>query len=105
VSEELNELIEMAGTIRMTPEQAERQRRSFAYGNVKIENDSITWEMIDRAAEELEKESERVARFYCGLAALRCLNLFMLLTARLKSCASMNPCVRRALRLRSGLVR
>ncbi len=40
----------------MTPEQAERQRRSFAYGNVKIENDSITWEMIDRAAEELEKQ-------------------------------------------------
>jgi hypothetical protein len=27
VSEELNELIEMARTIRMTPEQAERQRR------------------------------------------------------------------------------
>jgi hypothetical protein len=34
-------------------------RRSFAYGNVKIENDSITWEMIDRAAEELSKENER----------------------------------------------
>jgi len=56
VSEELGELIEMARTIRTTPEQAERQRRSFAYGNVKIENDSITWEMIDRAAERLEKE-------------------------------------------------
>ena len=56
MSEELDELIEMAGTIRMTPEQAERQRRSFAYGNVKIENDSIPWEMIHRAAEELEKE-------------------------------------------------
>jgi len=34
-------------------------RRSFAYGNVKIENDSITWEMIDRAAERLSKENER----------------------------------------------
>ena len=56
MSEELNELIEMARTIGMTPEQAERQRRSFAYGNVKIENDSITWEMIDRAAEALGKE-------------------------------------------------
>jgi hypothetical protein len=55
VSEELDELIEMARKIRMTPAQAERQRRSFAYGNVKIENDSITWEMIDRAAEGLEK--------------------------------------------------
>jgi len=47
--------IEMARTIRMTPEQAERQRRSFAYGNVKIENDSITWEMLHRAAEGLEE--------------------------------------------------
>jgi len=56
VSEELNELIEMARTIRMTPEKAERQRRSFAYGNVKIENDSITWDRINRAAEELQKE-------------------------------------------------
>jgi hypothetical protein len=55
VSEELDELIERA-RIRMTPERAERQRRSFAYGNAKIENDSIPWEMIDRAAERLEKE-------------------------------------------------
>ena len=31
-------------------------RRSFAYGNVKIENDSVTWEMIDRAAEGLEEK-------------------------------------------------
>jgi hypothetical protein len=56
VSEELNELIEMARTIRMTPEQAERQRRSFAYGNVKIENHSIAWEMIDRTPERLEEK-------------------------------------------------
>jgi len=55
VPKELGELIEMARTIRMTPEQAEPQRRSFAYGNVKIENDSITWEMIHRAAEGLEE--------------------------------------------------
>jgi len=56
VSEEMDELIEMARTIRMTPVQAERQRRSFAYGNVKVENDSITREMIDRAAERLSKD-------------------------------------------------
>jgi len=30
-------------------------RRGFAYGNVKIENDSIPWEMIHRAAEGLEE--------------------------------------------------
>ena len=51
----MDELIEMARTIRMMPEPAERQRRSFAYGNVKIENDSITWEMIRRAAEGFEE--------------------------------------------------
>ena len=54
MSEELDESIEMARTIRMTPEQ--HPRRSFAYGNVKIENDSITWNRIDRAAERLSKE-------------------------------------------------
>ena len=32
MSEELDELIEMARTIWMTPEQAERQRRGFGYG-------------------------------------------------------------------------
>jgi hypothetical protein len=91
VSEELNELIEMARTIQMTPEQAERQRRSFAYGNVKIENDSITWEMIDRAAEELEKEKSAGGVLLVRSVALRCLNLFMLLTARLKSCPFTKP--------------
>jgi hypothetical protein len=66
VSEELDELIEIARTIRMTPEQGNHMsrkardmghpRRSFACGNVKIENDSITWDRIDRAAERLSKE-------------------------------------------------
>jgi hypothetical protein len=59
VSEELDELIEMARTIRMTPEQAERRQRSFAYGNTQglstpLEMTGLL-EMIDRAAEELEK--------------------------------------------------
>ena len=40
----------------MTAEQAESQRRSFAYGNTKIENDSITWDRINRAAEQLKNE-------------------------------------------------
>jgi len=31
-------------------------RRSFAYGNVKIENDSITWEMIHKAASRLDEK-------------------------------------------------
>ncbi|MGA8489991.1 MAG: hypothetical protein WB711_06180 [Terriglobales bacterium] len=56
MSEELKKLIEMARKVEMTPEQAESQRRSFAYGNTKIENDSITWDTINRAAEELKKD-------------------------------------------------
>jgi RNA-splicing ligase RtcB len=49
----LDELIEATRKIAMTPEQAEEQRRSFAYGNTAIENALITREMIDEAAERL----------------------------------------------------
>lgn len=37
----------------MTPEEKEEQRRSFAYGNTKIENPRITREMVDKAADEI----------------------------------------------------
>jgi hypothetical protein len=56
MSEELQKLLEKARRVQMTPEQAEEQRRSFAYGNTKIENDSITRETVDRAAEMLRKK-------------------------------------------------
>jgi hypothetical protein len=49
----LQELIEKARKIVPTPQEREEQRRSFAYGNTKIENPLITREMIDRAAEAL----------------------------------------------------
>ena len=52
MSEELKRLLEVAKTVRMTPEQKEEQRRSFAYGNAKIENEFVTREMVDQAAEE-----------------------------------------------------
>lgn len=38
----------------MTPEEQEQQRRSFAFGNVAIDNPSITRADIDAAAERLE---------------------------------------------------
>jgi hypothetical protein len=66
VSKELDELIEIARTIRMTADEWNpmsrkardmgHRRRRFAYGNVKIENDSIAWEMIHGAAERLEEK-------------------------------------------------
>jgi hypothetical protein len=53
VTEELNRLLEQALRIGMTPAEQKEQRRSFAYGNTKIENDLVTREMIDEAAERL----------------------------------------------------
>jgi hypothetical protein len=55
VTEKLNALIERARSIKMTAEEREEQRRSFAYGNTKIENDLITREMVNEQAEALKK--------------------------------------------------
>ena len=52
MSDELKQMLERAKAVRMTPEQREEQRRSFAYGNAKIENEFVTREMVDQAAEE-----------------------------------------------------
>jgi hypothetical protein len=53
MSDSLNELLKRAGERRMTPEQREEQRQSFAYGNTKFENDRITRSTVERASEEL----------------------------------------------------
>lgn len=54
----LDELIEKARRVAASPEEREAQRRSFAYGNTKIENSRITRETIDREAESLQREKE-----------------------------------------------
>jgi hypothetical protein len=54
----LKELIEAAKNAKLTPEQREQQRRSFAYGNAAFENELITREMIDREAEKLSREGD-----------------------------------------------
>jgi hypothetical protein len=51
---ELQQLIERARSVTMTPAQKEEQRRSFAFGNTKIENERITRQIIDDAAEALK---------------------------------------------------
>ena len=48
-------MIERAKSVHETPADRERQRRSFAYGNAKTENDRVTRAMIDRAAEKHPK--------------------------------------------------
>ena len=57
MSEELQVLINAARKVAMSPEDQEEQRRSFAYGNSKIENDRITRRTIDEQAELLKKHA------------------------------------------------
>lgn len=49
----LETLIEEARKARPTPVEREEQRRSFAYGNTKIENSRITRETVAHEAELL----------------------------------------------------
>jgi len=52
----LRSMIEKAKQVNMTPKQREEQRRSFAYGNTKIENDQITRESVDREADAMAED-------------------------------------------------
>ena len=42
--------------MKMTPKQKEEQRRSFAFGNANIENEFVTKETINEAAEKLARK-------------------------------------------------
>ena len=56
----LEDLVEEGRKVQMTEQDREAQRRSFVYGNTKIENDAITRQTVDDAARELGQErSER----------------------------------------------
>jgi hypothetical protein len=49
----LKELLDRTRNTQMSPKERELQRRSFAYGNTKFENDLITRDIVDRAAKNL----------------------------------------------------
>jgi len=53
MTKHLENLLEAARKVVPTPEDKEQQRRSFAHGNVAIENLRITREMVDRAADAI----------------------------------------------------
>ncbi|MDA1089727.1 MAG: hypothetical protein O3A85_05375 [Proteobacteria bacterium] len=55
MTNELKALLEAAKSVKMTPKQQEEQRRSFAYGNTKIENERITRETINVEAKLLKE--------------------------------------------------
>lgn len=56
MTEELDRLIESARNRPFPPAEREAQRRSFAYGSCKIDNDLITWEMVVEADERIKAE-------------------------------------------------
>ena len=49
----LEELVALAKAAPFTQDDKEAQRRSFAYGNIKIENDRIISEMVHEEAERI----------------------------------------------------
>ena len=55
MNEKLSTLIKMARAVKMSRHDQEEQRRSFAYGNTKIENEDITREIVDQEAEGLKR--------------------------------------------------
>lgn len=57
MTKELKKLLEMAKNVEMSPKQQEEQRRSFAYGNTKIENKKITKKSMNRIADNLKSSN------------------------------------------------
>lgn len=56
MQDHLQQLIDAARVHQFTPEERKAPRRSFAYGNTKIENDRVTREMVDEQDELLKVE-------------------------------------------------
>ena len=56
MGKDLEELVNRAKTIEMTPDQLRVQRQSFAYGNTHIENERITREMVAELDSRIEAE-------------------------------------------------
>ena len=57
MTDELQQLIARSRGVKMTSDEAEKQRRSFAYGNSKIENARISRKSIDKAAKTLANKN------------------------------------------------
>jgi hypothetical protein len=58
MSNHLQTLIDAARSRSISADERQAQRRSFAYGNTKIENDRITREMVDEQDELLKTEAQ-----------------------------------------------
>ncbi|MGA8075668.1 MAG: hypothetical protein WB995_19490 [Candidatus Acidiferrales bacterium] len=56
MTKELREMLDVAKSVEMSSEEKEEQRRSFAFGNANIENPSVTREIVDMEADELNRK-------------------------------------------------
>jgi hypothetical protein len=50
----ISRLIELAKSIRMNEQQRIEQRNSFVYGNIKLENENVTREMVENISRDFE---------------------------------------------------
>ena len=55
---DLQKLLDRARHRPMTRSDREAQRRSFAYGNTHIENERVTREMVDAAADRISRDRQ-----------------------------------------------
>ena len=56
MSDHLQELLAKARSVAPTPEQEERQRLSFVYGTLKIEDGAVTRADVERVLQELDRQ-------------------------------------------------
>lgn len=59
MTKELNELVEMARSIQMSPGQLREQRQSFVYGNTHIENERVTKQLVAEVDQEMNPDNGR----------------------------------------------
>jgi hypothetical protein len=57
MARDLNDLLKAAKAKPMTAADQETQRRSFAYGNAHIENERVTRDMVNKAADAIKPRS------------------------------------------------
>lgn len=60
MGKDLEDLLARVRHFRMTPQQSEEQRQSFAYGTANIENEDITRETVREAAQMLKQDMTAV---------------------------------------------
>ena len=58
MGKELEQLVSRAKKRPLSAQEKEQQRRSFAYGNTHFENEEISRETVDAAAESLKLSQE-----------------------------------------------